>query len=107
MVYKDFDELNKHHQKDRNDMDFEEELMYVEDCFDTYEALGFKDKFTTPYDQHKDREGQKFDVMRRLMYSTGEADLECLPMWRIMFSDGYAIDAYPEEICLAEGGDTE
>ena len=101
MVYKDFDELNKAHGCDRNEMDFEQELMYVEDCFDTYEAIGFTQTYESPYED-KSHNGQKFTVDGRLSYSEGEADLECLPMWHITFENGDKADAYPEEICIAE-----
>lgn len=30
------------------------------------------------------------------------ADLECLPMWNILFENGDTMSVYPEEICLAE-----
>lgn len=102
MVYKDFEELNKDYDKERSDMNFEEELCYVTDCFDTYEALGFKDTFESPYEDKASYNGQVFTVTGRLLYSEGEADIECLPMWHIKFNDGTEIDAYPEEICIAE-----
>ena len=102
MVYKDFEALNNSYENDRNDMGFEEELMYVEDCFDTYEATGFAETFESPYEENKAYEGLKFSVDGRLSYSAGEADLECLPMWHITFENGVKIDAFPEEICVAE-----
>ena len=102
MVYGSFDKLNAEYSKDRNDMDFEEEIAYVADCFDTYESLGFVSKFQSPYSENKAYCGMAFTVDGRVSYSAGEADIECLPMWHITLENGEHINAYPEEICKAE-----
>lgn len=60
------------------------------------EEVGFRDTFTTPYTQHKDKEGQPFKVLRRCTLE--ECDLECLPMWWIRFPDGTETCAFSEEI---------
>lgn len=104
MRYNSFEELNAMH-INRNRMTFDEEFPYVEDCFDTYEGLGFCDTFLTPWDENRDRNGEKFTVVRRLKME--EADLCVLPMWKIEFTDGCQIDAYPEEICTVERSNTE
>ncbi len=103
MVYANFKMLNDEYaNKDRSDMSFDEQVSYVEDCYDTYEALGFNDTFTTQTEEMWDRIGERFTVIGRLSYVKGEADLEVLPMWHIKFEDGTLIDAFPEEICKAE-----
>ncbi len=101
MKYETFEELNKNY-PEREEMDFDEEVSYVADCFDTYEHTGFSDVFQTPYDENADCNGMKFTVDGRVSYSNGEADLECLPMWHITLENGKHIDAYPEEICKVE-----
>jgi hypothetical protein len=72
------------------------ERRLVEKLFRKCEKSGFAETFWTPYTDHKDRIGQKFEVVRRV--KEGEADLECLPLWIIRFEDGKEITAYPEEI---------
>ena len=59
----------------------------------------FRQTFTTPFDQYAEREGQKFVVLKELDETDG-IDLECLPMWRIQFDDGFVTEAWPEEILL-------
>lgn len=82
---------------DRADMTREEELLFVNHWFDLYEKAGFRETFSTPYEDNKNYTGGPFTVLRReTELSVG---LSRLPMWRIAFSDGHEISAYPEEIC--------
>ena len=59
-----------------------------------------------PEDRHemtKERErefGRSFEVIGRT--TEKDADLECLPMWKIRFDDGFEMDAYPDEIIPSE-----
>ncbi len=110
MRYSNFIELNKKYDNEgdglpnRDKMDDVTHEAYVNDCFDTYEGLGFAETFKTPYhdDELIAREGMKFKVERRASHENGEVDLECQPIWHIRFEDGFTSMAYPEEICLAE-----
>lgn len=90
----------------RDHMTEEEEQAWAEYWFDQYEKTGFTDTFTTPYEQHKDRVGQPFAVIGRCTLE--DCDLECLPMWKIRFEDGYETCAFECEICKleVEGGTT-
>lgn len=102
MVYNSFEELNRNYPDDREKMTESQEQSYVSDCFDTYENIGFTKGFVAIYDENKNYDGHKFKVLGRVSTTNGEADLECLPMWHIQFDDGVKMDAYPEEICIAE-----
>ena len=105
MKYNSMTELNAAYggdKMDRGSMSLEEELRYVQDCFDTFEGIGFRRAFRSPYEEQERNNGKEFTVVRRLSYANGDADLECLPMWHIRFADGDEIDAYPEEICEEE-----
>lgn len=103
MIYKNFYELNKAYNKERSKMSFEEELSYIEDCFDTHEALGFRDTFESSYAEGDYYNGMKFTVDGRCQYVDGDIeDLSSLPRWHITLEDGTKIDAYPEDICLAK-----
>ncbi len=84
----------------RHEMTEEQERAFVNKCFDEYEKKGFAETFWTPYDDYRSRIGQKFEVTRRT--TEEEADLECLPLWKIKFEDGEAITAHPEEIIASE-----
>ena len=61
----------------------------------------FRETFTTPYKQHRDRAGQPFDVVRIIDRPDAIHDTEALPMYRIVFRDGVEIDAWPEEVVVA------
>ena len=102
MVYPNFTALNAAYANDRVNMGFEEELSYVEDCFDTYEALGFSETYGGPFSEYESYKGMTFKVDRRLSYVEDDADLDCLPMWYITLQNGVQIAAYPEEICVSE-----
>lgn len=99
MVYSSFEELNNNY-PERFLMSYEQELAYVEDCFDTYENIGFEKTFQTEYDDLSQYNGMKFEVIERLREP--EADLETLPLWRIKLENGKVVVCYPEEICTAE-----
>lgn len=105
MIYGNFKDLHKAYGFDdsnrtREQLSLEEERAFVRDCFDTYEHIGFVAVFNTPYESEKQYEGQKFEVLGRCDESTH--DLEVLPVWKIRLESGAEIEAYPEEICLAE-----
>lgn len=101
MVYKDFEELYANHRTtDRYFMDETEERAWIEDCFDTYEDIGFCETFWSDDEDMQKHVGMKFTVNRRC--DETEADLENLPMWHITFENGDETDAFPEEICLAD-----
>lgn len=63
-----------------------------------------RETFTTPYDQHRAREGQAFDVVAEIDKPDADHDAEVLPMFRIRFADGFEIEAWPEEVLASEGG---
>ena len=94
------DGVNKPGKRERSDLDENEHRSFVTDCFDTYEGFGFINTFHSPFEENEKYNGRKFTVIRRL--TEKDADLECLPMWRIRFEKGKEIDAYPEEICFVE-----
>lgn len=54
--------------------------------------------FRARYNQHADRDGQPFTVLRRIAEPDAEHDQEVLPMYVIRFADGYETDAWPEEV---------
>jgi len=109
-MYTNFKELYeaygfKNGNRTRENLSYEEEKAFVNDCFETYEHIGFAKTFGTPYTGEKHLLGKKFIVVGRvkeLSEDTNGADLECLPMWNIRFEDGTEMAAYPEEICLIE-----
>jgi hypothetical protein len=85
---------------DRDEMTKDQEREFVSQWYKNYEQGGFTKTFFSPYSEYENRIGQRFSVVRRL--SEEEADLECLPMWEIMFEDGEKICVYPEEITNIE-----
>lgn len=101
MIYETFEDLSAAY-PERSEQNFEEELSYVEDLFDTYEQFGFLESFSSPFEDERKYEGMSFTVLRRLSYVLDDVDLECLPMWLIRLEDGTEMQAYPEEICQAE-----
>jgi hypothetical protein len=111
---KEFNELYKKYgfdnpNKSRDDLSEYEERNFINDCFDTYEHIGFANTFGTSYTGEKKYKGMKFTVLSRVKEITEDkengADLKCLPMWHIQFENGDKIAAYPEEICLYERKD--
>ena len=109
-MYTNFKDLLKAYgfyntEKSRENLTEDEERAFVNDCYDTYEHIGFAETFGTPYTGEKHLVGKKFTVLGRVKEYTEDkngTDLECLPMWNIRFEDGFEMAAYPEEICLAE-----
>ena len=106
-MYNNFEELNAAYPNLNTEegLSLEEMHMYVQDSFDLYEKLGFKDEFDTPYEDYRKYNGKSFEVVRRMSYADDNIDLECLPKWIIRFEDGAEIEAWPEEICKT--GETE
>lgn len=102
MIFESMKALEAAYLCPREEMDFETEAQYVQDCFDTYEASGFMPVYCSPYEQYQHYNGFKFHVDRRISPLNDDVDLECLPQWKITFEDGTQIDAYPEEICIEE-----
>lgn len=101
-LFKTFEELHKFYPESRDDMSFDEEVQFVNDCFDTYEHIGFVEEFSSPYDEVSEYNGMKFTVTGRIGYVTDNVDIENLPMWRITLEDGTEVMALPEEICKIE-----
>jgi hypothetical protein len=54
--------------------------------------------FTTPFQQHRDRIGQRFEIVRKITEPDENFDEESLPMYRIRFEDGFETDAFPVEV---------
>ena len=96
-----FEELNKRY-GERDQLDFNDYLDYINELFDLYEEVGFVDGFTTSYDDYSKYSGEPFKVKRRVNNIDDDVDLDVLPQWWIEFNDGTVIQAFPEEICKAE-----
>lgn len=66
--------------------------------------IKIRPEFTSPYEQYRDRIGQRFDVLKRITRRNAtpaerkDINLECLPMYRIRFIDGHETLAWPEEV---------
>jgi hypothetical protein len=61
--------------------------------------IGATFTFRTPYDQHRDRDGQQATVVRHYTEDDADHDItEVGPMYRIRFADGTEIEAWPEEV---------
>lgn len=94
----------------REEMSREQEISFVNECFDKYEKEGFSKVFISPFDLggKVNRQGTPFKVLCRVRPLTetdnGDetADLETLPLWKIQFEDGETMGAYPEEIIPSE-----
>lgn len=84
----------------RDQMTTEEERTFVNHWYERYEQAGFTKVYRTPYTEFAARVGMEFRVLGRL--TEKDTDLECLPMWKIQFNDGFVICANPEEIALLE-----
>ncbi len=104
-----WEELNALYPMARYEMTEAQERDFVEKCCELYETEIAK-TFWTPYEQYKSKIGLSFSVVRRLTESDGY-DIEALPGWKILLSDGDEISAWPEEICrsdrVANGGPEE
>lgn len=101
-----WDEMKTKYPEYRDEMSKEREQEFVQDCFECYEAEGFAKRFWSMGGDYKEYIGKSFEVIERVPEYDNEhkdgADLECLPMWKIRFSDGKEIDAYPDEIIERE-----
>lgn len=86
----------------RNEMDFETELEFIEDVFNMYETSGFSATYHSIYKDETDFNGVAFQVIGRASYTNGDCDFEQLPMWHIEFEDGTKYMAFPEEITKIE-----
>ena len=86
----------------RNEMDFETELEFIEDAFNMYETSGFSATYHSIYKDETDFNGVAFQVIGRASYKDGDCDFEQLPMWHIEFEDGTKYMAFPEEITKIE-----
>lgn len=93
-------DMQRKYHSDRDAMDEEEEIRFVEDCFGIYEKEGFSSVYWSPFTDHEERKGQPFEVISRCTME--DQDLCTLPMWKIKFADGKLINAYPEEIVPSE-----
>lgn len=90
----------------REDMTEEREKEFVEDCFSCYENEGFAKVFWSQGGDYADYIEKPFKIVGRVpilddAHPDG-AELECLPMWRIRFEDGFEMAAYPDEIIPRE-----
>lgn len=86
----------------RNEMDFETELEFIEDAFNMYETSGFSATYHSIYKDESELNGVAFQVIGRASYKDGDCDFEQLPMWHIEFEDGTKHMAFPEEITKIE-----
>ena len=71
-------------------------IAFKQDCFELYEENGFLNTFQSPYEEHKDKIGMKFEVVRRA--TIDNIDIENLPIWLVKFENGDFVYCYPEEI---------
>jgi hypothetical protein len=82
----------------KDNLDEDDLLSYVEDRFAMYETEGFRDRVNPIFmSKGDDNYGQAFEVLRRANLS--EVDLEAMPMWKVRFKNGNTAFCYPEEIC--------
>lgn len=90
-------EINEKYPEYRDEMTIEREREFVNDCFDVYENEKLADTFWSQGGDYKDRIGKPFRIVSRCKEWNG-FDLCVLPMWQIIFEDGFLLDAYPDEI---------
>lgn len=93
---------------DRDEMDIDTEKEYIEDAYKLYEAEGFSEVFSIKADpsflkEYADCVDKPFEVIGR-SYDFEEYDFHddlagLLPSWRIRFSNGKTLDAWPAVIC--------
>ena len=93
-------EMNVKYPERRYEMTKDREREFVNDCFELYEKEGFSKKFWSMGLDYEQYIGKSFEVIGRT--TEKDADLECLPMWKIRFDDGFEMDAYPDEIIPSE-----
>ena len=95
-----WEEMSIKYPEDRHEMTEDREREFVNNCFELYEKEGFSRKFWSMGGDYKKYHGSSFEVIGRT--TEKDADLECLPMWKIRFDDGFEMDAYPDEIIPSE-----
>lgn len=61
-------------------------------------AIELNETFIRRYDQYKEHQGKRFEVIRKVTQPEKEYDRECLPMYEIKLEDGQVITAWPEEV---------
>ena len=92
-----WDEMRVKYPEYKDEMTEERMREFVKDCFDTYEQTEkVADTFWELGGDFPDYVGKPFQIIGRV--TEEDADLECLPMWKIRFEDGKEMEAYPEEI---------
>ena len=105
MIYDSLDELHKKYKnkygkiKKRNEMSRRELENYINDLFDTYEKIGFRERLTSENTNTKEHDGLKFEVVCRI--NPLECGYDVAPLWEIKLETGKTTIAFPEEICLA------
>ena len=98
-IYKTIEKLNAVYKNiDRSEMTFDEEVRYVNDCYNTME-LYLKSVYESPFTDYSQYNGKPFRIVRRMSLQEDNVDISVLPKWIIAFDDGVQIEAYPEEIC--------
>ncbi|MBQ8482815.1 MAG: hypothetical protein IJ504_00760 [Bacteroidales bacterium] len=80
---------------DRQKMTARQEREYVDDWYQTGTSLPTK-PYSPLSSEDKDYEGQEFEVVGIL--TEEEADLECLPIWKIRMKDERILEAVCDEI---------
>jgi hypothetical protein len=60
--------------------------------------VGDTGTFLSVYQQHEERDGQEFTVVRVIKKADKDHDAEVLPMYEVLFRDGTRIEAWPEEV---------
>ena len=99
-MIKTWEDLYKEYPIYRDSMKIDDERNFVNQCFILYENDGFAKVFWSQGGDYKQYYEKPFIVIGRL--TEKDADLECLPMWKIKFEDGEEIHAYPDEIIPRE-----
>ena len=86
---------------DKDDLDDDDLLNFIEDCYAMYETAGFLDTIHPVYTEPgEENYGQKFEVIRRAHFD--ETDIESMPLWLVLFANGNTAYCYPEEITATE-----
>ena len=100
-MIKNWDDMKKEYPEYRDEMTKDRERRFVNDCFALYEKEGYNKYFWSQGGDFKQYHGEPFTVLGRAKEDL-DADLECLPMWKIQFLNGPIICAYPDEIIPSE-----
>ena len=87
----------------KDSLDEDDLLNYVEDSFAMHETKGFRDRINPIFMSKGDPDyAKRFEVLRRANLT--EVDLEAMPVWKIRFETGNTAFCYPEEICCGQKG---